>query len=218
MNIITTLGEQLDADLAGISSYKIERSRTKFGVPSKDISAKIEATYGLSDALKESLKSIYTQVKEISFYWSLNDAANDDLLAKDTWLNGGYGDYLKDQDLSGSMNLVSFDEMMQDKSYFSYLKGNGVEYLPLDKHWALGAGLKKDKGKVEDNVYLFNAEGAALMDMKIGVLEYIKLAAQARGFYYWQYAYLSKEGIYNKHLKEMLPKIFHNSALDLSNF
>lgn len=217
MDLKKAFGNQLfDIDLKDTGDFKIETSKAKFGEPVKDIATKINSTYGLSDDLKAELIEVYTQVFEIDLYWGLGPASNESLLSSDDWIKKNYESYTRDQNFSGSMNLLSFDEMMTTKEH-TYANTKGVNYLPLDLHWALVVFLKKEKGKVENNLYVFNSEGAELIDLGIGVLDYLELAAKAKCFYYWQYAYL-KMDFWSAALKHLLPKFMPRANLDLKSF
>lgn len=217
MDLKKSFGGQLfDIDLKDTGEFKIETTKPSFGKSVKDIAKKINSTYGLSDNLKEELIEIYSQVQKIELYWGLGPASNAPLLSSDEWIKNNYENYTPDQNFSGCMNMLSFNDMMTNKDH-TYLNGNGISYIPFDLHWALAVYLKRDKGITENNLYLFNSEGAALMDLKIGVLEYLKLAAEAKCFYYWQYAYLKTE-FCSEAMKNLLPKFMPKATLDFSNF
>jgi hypothetical protein len=121
--------------------------------------------------------------------------------------------------LSGVINMASLEFMLTDKDHLAYLRTPTTEYLPFDRHWSLTACLKKENGKVENNLYLFNAEDPGPpLDMKIGLLRYLELAYQAKLLYHWQYAYLFRDSIHNEKMRVMLPLIFPHVKLDLSGF
>jgi Leucine-rich repeat (LRR) protein len=218
MELKKIFGTQLfDIDLKDTGDFKIKINKPKFGKPAKDIANKINTTYGLSDNLKEELIEIYSQVHQIEgLYWGLGPKSNAPLLSSDEWIKNNYKSYTPDQDFSGLMNLQSFDEMMTGEE--PYLGSKDVRYLPFDIHWALNIYLKQEKGKIENNLYLFNSEGIDLMDLEVGVLDYLKLAAEAKCFYYWQYAFGPRQDFYNDSMKNLLPKFMPKAKLNFINF
>lgn len=173
--------------------------------------------------LLHDLHKLYTTVQKISVFWSLSKDKKGNLLTSN-WVQK---EVLEDRGLSpeeclgGNLNIVSFQEMMSDTFYTNFLNQKGVEYLPFDRHWTRVACLKKVNGQVKNKVYFFDSENAKkVYDLKIGVLNYIQLAYQAKCFYNWQYAFLfqDKENFYNKHLGIMLPHLLPHLELDLSAF
>ena len=81
---------------------------------------------------------------------------------------------------------------------------------------------KKKREKIENNLYFINYANAKpeIDDMGITVLEYLDLAYKTKGFWGWQYAFMyqGKENFEYNHLRLMLPVIFPNVGLNLSDF
>ncbi len=176
-----------------------------------------------SESLAQNLKLIYDQVLRISLNWGISEEFTDKIIDENEWLkryrenNDLSYDFIKDQ-LSGIINITSLDEMFDDKKY-NYLTINGVRYLPFDHHNSLIAYFKLESNKIEDNIYLFNTEDSGkIHNMKVDCIKYLELAYEAKLFYYWQYAYIFKDGVYNERLNKTLPLIFPFVELDLLNF
>lgn len=176
----------------------------------------------LSQELKDNLKLIYSQVAEITLGWDTKE--NVDIFSKSEWLrnfqkenNFGEG-YIREL-LSGTINVVLYNEMF-DLEKYDYLKKGNIRYIPFDQHYSLVACFKSEgENLIEDNIYIFNEQDSDhIMDMKISCIKYLELAYKAKLFYHWQYAYLLKNGTDNDRLREMLPVIFPFLDLNLTDF
>lgn len=178
--------------------------------------------FPLSDQLKTNLALIYSQIGELSIGWEISNNS-DNLILENNWIKKNYLDQdysisIIKEYLSGTINIVPFREMIDTKKY-SYLKKGSVRYLPFDLHYELMVCFKMSNGIVEDNLYIFNVQDSdAIEDMKIGCIDYLKLAYEAKCFYQWQYAYVAKKSIDNKRLKIMLPEILPHVGLNLAKF
>ncbi len=171
-----------------------------------------------SSALKQTLIDLYTQVGEISLSWDLKE---EDIpkIRETEWMKENYPEEDYDDDyiqeiLSGVININSPQQLHEEK-----IEMNGNWYYPLDNHYSIIACFKEENGVIEDNIYLLNSQdGGQISDMKIGCMEYLQLAYEAKLFYYWQYAYTYKDSDHNERLKAMLPQILEFVDLDLSKF
>jgi len=122
------------------------------------------------------------------------------------------------ESLSGTINIIPYDEMFDRKKY-DYLKKGSTRYIPFDQHYSLVACFKSDGNPIQDNIYIFNEQDSDyIVDMKITCIKYLELAYTAKLFYHWQYAYVLKNSVDNERLREMLPIIFPFIKLDLSDF
>lgn len=171
-----------------------------------------------SPALRQTLAELYTQVGEISLSWHLREVDISKIREKE-WLKENfpveeYDDSYIDEILSGVINITSPQEMHEEK-----IEMNDNWYYPFDNHYSVIACFKEENGVIEDNIYLLNSQDAGnIGNMKIGCMEYLQLAYEAKLFYYWQYAYTYKDSLHNERLHKMLPEILEFVELDLSKF
>lgn len=183
-----------------------------------------ESPSGFSAQLKQEFELIFNTIGSLAILWDILPTIQSGLLLQNEWFksnfaNQEYSDSYLAEILGGNLNICSANEILTDKEHLAYLKTATTEYLPFDRHWSLTACLKSENGKVENNLYLFNAEDPEKpLDMKIGLLKYLQLAYEAKAFYHWQYAYLFKDSLHNERLRVMLPVIFPHVKLDLNEF
>lgn len=206
--------------------YSLAIQKPKLGKPTPN---KVIENYKslFSPDLYNDLQQLYSSVNEIQFSWSIKKRVNDEKLLQQQWIRQeliqeqGLSLDLMEEYLGGVLNISSLEVMMTDQFYTNLFNEEGVEYLPLDRHWTRVACLKKQNGLIENKVYFFESEDRQkVYDLNVGVLEYIQLAYTAKCFYNWQYAFLfQKKGSFaNDHLRIMLPNILPHIELDLSKF
>ncbi|MNJ90962.1 hypothetical protein D3C87_86020 [compost metagenome] len=171
-----------------------------------------------SSELRNNLVEFYSQVGELSTGWHLKEADIPRIREND-WLKKNfpgeeYSDSFLSETVSGVININSPAALQKDK-----IEINGNWYFPFDCHWNVMVCFKQENGVIEDNLYLFVVQDSRnITDMKIGCMEYLQLAYEAKLFYYWQYAYVFKDSLHNERLHKLLPEIFELVELDLSKF
>lgn len=176
-----------------------------------------------SQKLKSNLISLYEQVNMLTLSWAIDADVINDVIHQNKWLKIKYplsefGIEKIREELSGAINITRPTELIDTRKY-SFLNVNGTQYFPFDFHYNLIACFKLVNGIIEDNIYLYNTQDSnQIHDMKVGCLEYLQLAYEAKLFYHWQYAYMFKDSPDNERLNTMLPEIFQFVELDLSKF
>jgi hypothetical protein len=216
-NLRNSLIKEIDESYEGAIPVEIRvRKRTR--------PIEIKSTNSFSPQLELEISNVYSAFESFSILWDISQSLNLKTFTENEWFQNNiskeeYSLSFISEILGGNINIVSHHELLTDKDHLSYLRTPTTEYLPFDRHWSLTACLKKENGKVENNLYLFNAEDPGPpLDMKIGLLRYLELAYQAKLLYHWQYAYMFRDSFHNEKMRVMLPLIFPHVKLDLSGF
>lgn len=227
MDIIETYVDQLfdtelntNRKLGG--GYPLKLHEIVYGLP-KGVLPSIENHPTFSSATKAELAAIYSQVEQISFLWRPDPEKSAKIILQDPWLNAEYLSQGTEllvmmEELSGTMFVLPFEQLLHYKDHVFWLNKDGVKYYPFDVHYNLTACLKEENGVVENNLYLYHNRIPKVFDMKVTLLQYLDLAYKAKCFYNWQMAYINKSGMDWEKMKRMLPKIFPHLKLDLGEF
>ena len=187
-----------------------------------------------NESLPPALQNFYNNLESMMISWDIpkTHQASNEIFKNDPWLiknyfNEGYEWEVVKEFLSGFINITPYKDIFnpdfcKEQAYYytlSQLDFNPDEFYPFDIHWSLTACLKKENGKILDNIWLVHTDGEAIYDMKIGVDEYLNLAYQAKIFHYWQLIYvLKKQTDYFELMKRFLPVMVPHVKLDLSKF
>jgi len=184
--------------------------------------------------LPESLIHFYEEINSMIISWSISKKNHTtiDIFKNDKWiinnyLNNDYDWSVVQEYLSGYINITSPENILnsifiKEQGFYhtlSKLDVNQDDYYPLDITWSLTACVKKENGRIIDNIWLVHTDAETIYDMKITIKEYFDLAYQAKCFHYWQLIYVLKEkSDYFELMKRFLPKIAPHIELDLSAF
>lgn len=192
----------------------------------------------------EAMNDFYKQVDLINIHWMISTKEKGEelknQLKQDPWLKERFWDNgsdikILDEYLSGFINIQKLEDMLnpefcEDEAYYStidsFIDGqNANDYLPFDIHWTLTACLKRENGKILDNVWIVDSQGEKMFDMDVTIEKYLELCYKAKGFYYWPLVYCTRnqeldqdEDFYRELMKRFLPMLFPHLELDLSDF
>jgi hypothetical protein len=184
----------------------------------------------------ESLNNLYRQVDYIEISWSIWPVPTYEtqydiptVFKEDAFLKENYWDEkvswgIIHEQLSGSIGIQKAEDILnpefcKEHIFNEVIDGlNSEEFIPFDLHWNIMACLKKENGKILDNVWIVYYEGEEMYDMKVTIDKYMELCYKAKGFYDWQFAYLFRNGENFQFMKRYLPMFFPHLELDLSDF
>lgn len=231
------LGEKM----VGEELSKSRNHGVKIAIPTRSIIENEAATVpdGSPIQLSETISEFYSKIDLVHIHWfiSKRNQPTIDLFQNDPWLKKNYLDDGYDwgvvhEMLSGLINIQKLEDLLnpnycKEQSFYYSLDYsedyNAADFVPFDIHWHLTACLKKDSdNNLIDNIWLVYSEDSArpyVYDMQVSVEEYLNLAYQAKGFFYWQFVYMLKEKTEHYELmKRFLPKMLPHVKLDLSEF
>ncbi|MNJ90963.1 hypothetical protein D3C87_86030 [compost metagenome] len=187
----------------------------------------------------KSLNEFYKEVDLVKIDWIIsNREKGEELknkLKQDPWLKENYWDEgwdfsMTEERMSGLIQIQKLEdtlnpEFCKDQGYYSVIEHwidgeNPDDYIPFDIHWTITACLKRENGKISDNIWLINMEGRYLINMNVTIEKYLELCYKAKGFYHWQlvYAFQNEDEQDYQLMKRYLPMFFPHLELDLSEF
>jgi len=171
-----------------------------------------------SEGLQRELLELYGQTNHMFLHWALKPEAEQNEALKTALHEAGLAQDFEVHDLCGSVCMVTPDELINRKN-FEYLSREGEEYFPFDATETLIACFRLVDGQVEDEIYLFNVHNPDKVEsMGVGCERYLELAAQAKLFNKWQYAYLDRDSAFHRLLHTVVPLVFGPVDPDLSSF
>lgn len=216
----------------------LDEIRNGLTTPLTRVPKSSKPTYNNPD-FPESLNELYRQVDFINIYWQISQREDGekivDILNQDPWLKEEYWDEgyewgIIHEYLSGFINIQKVEDMLnpefckEERFYYTIdlniKEENPDDYIPFDIHWSITACLKKENGKILDNIWLVHADGHVILDMEVTIEKYLELCYKAKGFHYWQlvYYYQNEEYEYTQLMKRYLPMLFPHLEFDLSDF
>ncbi|MNJ90967.1 hypothetical protein D3C87_86070 [compost metagenome] len=227
-------------DLREYFFNKLATDEIREGVTTPSVFVKSSSNPDLKKTdFPDSLNELYKQIDLIKISWQISHKASGEEIVKglkqDPWLKETYWDQgyewgIIHEYLSGFINIQKLEDMLnpdycKEQHYHLTIQHfveeeNPDDFLPFDITWDLTACLKKENGKIPDNIWLVHADGRAMYDMKISIEKYLELCYKAKGFHYWQLVYVLQEDAYENYelMKRFLPMLFPNVELDLSDF
>jgi hypothetical protein len=174
------------------------------------------------DIIPLTLQYLFLQAQQILIKWNIEkDSQTYKDLIEDPLLKNEPIDFV-----GGRINIHSL-EYMFDAGQKKLHHGKMLKVLnldveciyPLDTCWDLTAFLKKENGKVQDKVFLFDKRQTEVYNMNITTERYLELAYKAHCFYNWQLTYILKEKApHFKVMKKYLPLILAHVEYDLQDF
>lgn len=187
----------------------------------------------------KSLNEFYQQCDCTDIMWQISKGERGEELVEklkqDPWLKENYWDNdwdfrMTEERMSGLIQIQKLEDMLnpdfcKEQGYYSVIENciddeNPDDYLPFDIHWTITACLKRENGKILDNVWIVDMEGKYMFDMEVTIEKYLELCYKAKGFYHWQlvYAFQNEDEQDYQLMKRYLPVLFPNLELDLSDF